>query len=361
MRLFLSAAVLALATAAAAQTNYPDLHLAAGKPYRHAPSGLEVPAMLDGLPRTRGTAFVAEQLDEAVEFKSADGGEDISVYIFRHVTGSVPVWFDRSVWAIEHRDVYRGAAAVRPPAAFTPPDQANASGLIVTYSLPKGRYRSTALAHMPLGPDWYVVVRYTSATLDGDALDARLRAVILALDWPRKIAAQPDALPIAPCTTKLALNGPSAVVKDDTTIASALFGGAMAGAMNSRSKRDLSRNLDPPTTWCRDSTAFKGLERHGLYRPAGSTDAYLIAYEDAGRGVMVERDAMAALLDQSAEPPATWSVNLIEIAQITTFASRDRLPPPDQAIEIVEHAPYASKITTWGKARSIQMNPAAIR
>lgn len=356
MRLLFALAVFALAAPVGPQTPR-DFTLKADDIYRHKPSGLTLPLTLDGLPRVRAQAFSPDQLDEAINFATRNLSEDLTVFVFRNVSGSVPVWFDRSASAAEQRDIYGGLAPVRPAAGFIPPGQANASGLIVSYGVGKGPYRSTALAYVPLGPDWYVVFRYSSATLDGETIDSRLRGAIAVVGWPKTIEAQPGVAPIGDCPTPLALSGEAKPIKRSDAITGSLLFGALMASADEKEQREIDKDdpPPPPVVWCRDTGHYAGLERDGVYRPIGTNDRYLIAYQDAGRGLMVQPDTLAVLIDKGTGRPS-WSITEYDIASASSFTPRDRLPAPDQAQTIVTTEGYASKAATWGKNRNIQIN-----
>src|SRR5438270_10686661 len=66
-----------------------------GKPFTHKPSGIVVADTASGLPRAGVAEFDDKQLDVIVDYRSPDEGEVTTVYLFRKVTGDVPVWFDR--------------------------------------------------------------------------------------------------------------------------------------------------------------------------------------------------------------------------------------------------------------------------
>lgn len=355
MRVLLFIAALMIATPVAAQQQPPSLKLGATEAYRHKPSGLTVPATLDGLTRTAANAYVPD-LDEAVGFDNPANTETLTVFVFRNVTGSVPLWFDRVDWVASHRDIYGGLVSQHAPAAFAPTGQGNASGLIGSYSVSKGPYRSTAIAFLPLGPDWYVSVRYSSKTFDAATLETHVRAVVAALGWPQQIAPQPAATQIEDCTTPLALSGNAKPIDRSNAMGSALLFGALLSSASTDEKQEMAKNEPPapPVMWCRDLAASVGVGNAGVYRPVGTTDRYLIAYQDAGRGLMVEPDTLSGLLDEKAKP--SWSVTEYEVGAAGSYIPRDRLPAPDQALTIVTKEAYASKATTWGKKRDIQID-----
>lgn len=349
---------------ASAQEQPPALAIPADKPYRHAPSGLVLPTALDGLPRFSADAFAPDHLDEAFNFGNSNSSENITVFVFRNVAGAVPVWFDRVARIVEHRDTYGGLTVAKPAAAFTPPGQTTASGLIASYRPMHGPYRSTAIAFFPLGPDWYVEVRYSSTTIEADAIDARLRGAIAGLGWPRKIAPQPVAERIADCTAPLALNGPAKAVTGENAMTSSLFAGLLASVGRDAAKKSEDTPPAAPFAWCRDTATYPTLAAHGVYRPRDSNDQYLIALSDAGRGIWVSPDRITAILAKAEGKegsPAIWSLTSNDVAVTTSYAGRDRLPPPDQAFAIVNSEPYASRTTTWGKKHNIQVNSDSLK
>lgn len=354
MRLLLAAIALSLAAPANAQQPAP-IKLGTSEPYRHKPSGLKVATMLDGLQRTLASAYVPE-LDEALGFDNRANTETLSVYVFRNVTGSVALWFDRIDWEASHHAVYGGLTPIHAPLAFAPSGQGTASGLIGTYSVGKGPYRSTAIAFMPLGPDWYVSLRYSSKTFDPATLEMHLRAVAAALTWPTKVATQPVAVAMQDCTTRLALSGEAKSVNQSNALGSSLLFGALLSSASDDEKQKMAKDAPPapPTPWCRDIVASVGLGSAGVYRPIDTTDRYFVAYQDAGRGLMVQPDTLAALLDKTTK--LSWSITAIEVAAAASYIPRDRLPSPEQALAIVAKERAASTATTWGKKRNIQID-----
>ncbi len=108
--------------------------------------------------------------------------------------------------------------------------------------------------------------------------------------------------------------------------------------------------------WCRDAAE---LGTAGIYRVEEKTDGYLVALGDAGRAIQVGPSAGQQLLQQveaSAPEKPTWSVSLVLLPRTLTFDPFDRLPPPAQAMQVV-NGPFASSSPTWGKGnRTIEIN-----
>lgn len=344
----LAAVQLAGSGPAAAQSQ--PIPLADGAPYIHRHSGLTIPATLDGIPRVKAQSAVADQLDDAVDFALPEAGEEITVYLFRHVTGSAALWFDQARWQIEHREVYGELVPLDRSWAFTPPHQTTASALMRVYGTGKGPYRSTGLALVPVGPDWFVAVRYTSRTHSAEALATHLQAVISQFGWPERIAEQPAAVPIAACAEPLAATKRAKTV--ERSGADALIASVLA-LPNLPATQD-----GPPPVWCRDATDLSRIGGSGVYRTGGPKDGYLIALADSGRGIRVDRDISAVLLGKG---KGGWNVSNIDLDRTTVFPTQDRVPPPEQAVEIVQAGHALSTTTTWGAKGEVTIDSKTLK
>lgn len=352
-KVMICALALMLGTASAQAQKQPEkIRLSAGKSFKHKHSKLEVPASIDGISRSSITALENDQLDVSVNFSAPGTSEVISVFIYREVAGALPVWFDRARWAIETRPkVYGTPRWIENMLPFTPPGRANDTGLIAVYMPSAGDYKSTGVAMVPLG-EWLVKIRYSSAVIPPEALAEKIKGVLAALKWPSKLSDAATAVPVTPCATSLSLPERSQPAASDDG-ATALMGALLAlPAMNDKAK---SSNAAPPL-WCRDD----GLKPSGnVYRPDAATDSYLIALSDAGRGIRVHPDANATLIDKDAKP--SWRIEMLDLSRTTAFPPQDRLPPPLQALEIVESGKFVSSTASWGKKQDIQLSPDALK
>lgn len=334
----------------AAQMQRSELRASAGKPYRFRNSRLAVPATLDGIPRTAVEQFGSDELDVFARYER--GSDLITVYVYRQVGGAVPVWFDRARASIEGRsDMFGTVTPSAPPAAFTPPGQMTASGLVGGWTITKPPYRGTALALLPMG-GWLVKVRYSSTTLDGPALVARMPAVLAALDWKQApVTPAPAAAPIRDCPTPLAFPVTAQVVRDDKVLSMTALTAGLLSAAAARSDRKPTADAPPPRLWCRDTgPAPVG----GVYRPDAALDQYLLAFSDSGRGVWVAPDGMGTILDDGA--PSQWLIQLLDMGQTTAFPPMTALPRPDQVAQAVE-GPMLSSTTTWGRKTQVTVDP----
>lgn len=339
-----------LAAPATAQ-DFTDITSEAGKPFRHANSGIDLPATLDGIARTAVRQIGTQELDIVAAYEQGD--EYISIYVTRLVAGSVPIWFDRARIGVEQRRSAFGIpAAVAGPVVFTPPGQTVASGMAAAWSIEQRPLKGTLLAILPVG-GWMMKLRYSSGTHGGGALRERLPAVLAALALPPQAKPAPAAVELAACTTPLALKGNARPVRDkDARLQSALLGGLLAGLSQSADAEPAT-----PVTWCRDATP---LPVGGVYRANGATDGYLIALSDAGRGISVSPDALSALLAEKKQARPRWAMSVADMDRSLVYAPLDRLPPPTQALSLAQSSAPVSVATTWGR-QNVQLEAGALK
>jgi hypothetical protein len=311
------------------------------KPFKHKPSGITIAASAGGIARTAVEQFDDKQLDVAAEYRTPDGQEITTIYVFRKVTGDVPLWFDRIQREIEAREMLASPTIAIPPAAFTPPGQSNARGLVAVYAAGRPPWKSSGAAMTSTG-DWFVSVRASSQTLAPQQLLGRIQQTIATIQWPREKVAAPVVVPIAQC--RESLRHPSQDAKPINDDLAAILLDAAASSPDPEADRSRPR---PPTYWCRDPFS---LPYAGIYRPEGARDRYLVAFQDAGRGIWVGPNDMADVLAKSQGVSRTsYMVELIEIDRHVGFGSFDRLPSVAQAVWVNEHAAPKYSTSTWGK------------
>ena len=312
--------LLALAAPVAAQRR--DLPVPLGKGWQHADSGVILTATLAGLPRTTLTDNGTAERDIAAEFTSADRATIATVYIFHPALMSVPIWFDRAQTAIEQRDVYGGAKPVAPlPTPFARPGASAASGLRQTYVPAHGKYRSTALAVMPVGR-WLVAIRLSSTMLDPAAADAELSALVKAIRWPAGAAEAGVAMPVGECADGLAFHKAKQTQVD---MMQTLLGGTLSAAATKDRPSD-----SPPVAWCRDPVT--PTVAYGVYRPGGMSDGYTLAIGDSGRIAGVYK----AFTLPGQPSTGGYAVTFTDLdGNVSTFPSFDQLPQPQQVLEMV--------------------------
>lgn len=145
MRLVLAAlcgfAVLSGVVPSPAAADVTPIKIARDKPFKHKPSGIVIAESAAGIPRVSVAQFDDKQLDLILDFRSPDQAEITTLYVFRNVTGDVPLWFDRIQRTMEVSTNLGPVKLAIPPAAFAPAGQSNARGLRAVYlaSGPPGR------------------------------------------------------------------------------------------------------------------------------------------------------------------------------------------------------------------------------
>lgn len=351
------AAVCAASLPAFAQQPLP---LKPDKAWKHAHSGITVPATLAGTPRAGGMAYAPDDLDVGLSFAVGDAVESLTIYVFRNTNGSVPVWFAQAQWGIENRDTFGHPAIVAAPRAFVPPGQTVASGLKAIYEPKRGNYRSTGAVLLPVG-EWYVKIRASSQTRSPAELDAWIDAALAEIGWPRDIAAAAPALPVTTCADPLRFETEAADAAGGDLSAETLGLALISAAAGDVPAKPKPTAPVPAVQWCRDRQLDGNI---ATYRPDDSDAGYLLAYGDNGNAIWAGPSPMNVAMEEIAakkgeKAPLRYSVTLHTAAQDVNFTLQDRLPSPERAIAILNANRRTSTVTTWGKNRQVQINSAA--
>jgi hypothetical protein len=338
------AAMMACSGVAQAQGPPPrPIPLSATDSFTHEHSKVRLPPVLTGLPRTEANENEPDQLHTSLQYASPDRGEQYIVIIYRDVGGGLPVWFDRARRRAERGEI--GAATLHWAGEFVPPGRTNASGLIATYALNGGAYRSSGVALVPVG-EWLVTLWAVSRTRSPADLDSRIPAALAEIVWP-KMGPAPAAVAVSACATPLPLSGDAKwVPKDEDSYAQTVMD-AMADA---KLMEPLRRATDPPK-WCRDSI---DLDNAGVYRADEQKDGYFLALNDSGRGIRVRRNAVTTTRQKAANSNShsePYQVQAIQMSRIGTSGLLDRLPPPAQAFAIFMERRFATSFRTWGEGK----------
>ncbi len=328
-------ALLALAAAPPARAQEAPaqprtLAVPAGAAWRHAGTGMVLPASAEGLARAHVRDSGDGELDVLASYANREEGIIALVYIYRTLTPNVPLWFDRAI-----AQVVLQQPGTAPPAisGFTRPGASAASGLRAALNDNVPGMRSTAIAIAPLG-SWLVKVRLGSTRLYPAALDQRLSAFVGALSWPAETGTARPAVPVEPCATPLRLRQ-ARIVRTET--ADMLLDSVIASVPTVGNER-------PPPVYCREPGAT--VER-GVYRPDGASDSYLIALHDAGIALgLGDASGLSALLGNGGGS-RRFSMTLLERNSSSTLPSFNRLPPPDQALAVAR-ASRPTSTTTVG-------------
>ncbi|MCB2066068.1 MAG: hypothetical protein KDE15_05445 [Erythrobacter sp.] len=336
------------------------LNLPAGEVFTHPHSQVVVPAELAGLPRGEATLYAEDFLDVGINFDNPITRERLSVYIFRHTNGDVPVWFAQAQASLESQLASQSPELAFEASAFVPPGQPNASGLRAFYTLGEGSARnSTGVALFDTG-EWFVKLRASSGRRSAAQLALWMDEALRALEVP--VGDGGEVAPVIDCPDRLRFRGRARDVRGDAA------GGPLAGLLGNlimqaaREAHDEEEGADAepaaPVTWCRDHEIGPV---QVVYRANAATDSYLLALGDNGSAVHVAPDVMGQLLaDEGDDPSGHYSVSLIMPARNLNFPTQDRMPAPNRVIQLLEANRVTGSVVTWGDERRIEINSDAL-
>jgi hypothetical protein len=124
------ASVLATSGPASAAT---PIKLSPDKSWKHKATGIVFAPVVAGLQRQGVAWYSAPEVDVSGDYWSADGNDAVTIYLFRNVSGDVPVWFDRARTFITHLPDKYGTVAPTGIRHLVPRGQDTASALFETY------------------------------------------------------------------------------------------------------------------------------------------------------------------------------------------------------------------------------------
>ncbi|PXW76311.1 hypothetical protein C7451_10582 [Blastomonas natatoria] len=291
--------------------------------WTHARTQLSLEPVLAGLQLYKVLSSAPRELDVHARFESPDQATFATVYVFRPAAGDLPLWFDRATATIATADRWT-IASTEEFGPFVPPGQDRANGLQAIYALGGGEFRSTAIA-MAATDGWIIKIRITSLKLDAAEMKALMGEFQRQIVWPRTLATAPAVSPLADCPTPLTFGKAARPVRRSRDKAAA---SAVAGALLEGSERDAT--IGAPLrgkAYCRDSV----FGTHGIYRIEGTSDQYLLAYNDAGRVASVRPSP--GLFD--ADGKKSFAISYLELDRSLQYVDHDRLVSPAHLNEIV--------------------------
>ena len=341
--LLLATASVALAPPAIAQ---PADLAKAGKDWKHKATGVKLPATLAGLQRDSVSAFGGPETDVGANYWSADKSDNITVFLYRNVSGNAPVWFDRARSLI----LLQPAKYVNPRSlgirSFTPRGQQAASGLMEIFAT-ESQYRSTGAILFPIN-GFYAKIRVSSKSRDAVDLEQLILTAANTIDWTSR-QKEFAAAPVQDCASALTQRGPAklATVSSEDRMMSALIGGVVAQA-------GTIKDAPLSVVYCREAGSLK--IPYAIYRADSSNEHYLMALLDSGRAIAVGSSDLTQILSELKTAPRV-SVTHIGMEETSTYGDFETLPLPEQALEMVEKTRPLSVAETWGgKKRDITIN-----
>src|SRR5438309_6189967 len=135
LRAACAGALLLLAAGAAAAQQLHTIEVRPNEPFRHRHTKIELPPIVAGVARSAVAEIEDDQLDVVADYSAPDLSAAYTFYVYRNVSGALPVWFDRARWMIERRGVLGVPALPGRVEAFVPPGRREAAALIATYDM----------------------------------------------------------------------------------------------------------------------------------------------------------------------------------------------------------------------------------
>jgi hypothetical protein len=181
----------------------------------------------------------------------------------------------------------------------------------------------------------------------------RIEQTFSAISWLKEKTAAPNAYLVADCPDALPQGPDAEPVKDDTSvIMMSALAGNVGDALKSAGQVSIPR-------WCRDPYKMTGA---GIYRPDAAKDRFFVAFQDAGRGIMVGPNGLAGILaGAKSDTPLSYMVESVDIDHRSGFGSFKTMPSFAQAIWLNEHGSRLYSASTWGKDKTININSDAIK
>jgi len=305
--------------------------------WQHTATGIVMPPTIGEYDRSDITSTAKYELDMQVQY--ANGLDTyITAYIFRPAIGTLPVWFDRSKTVLETTEQWQAGTPAEIEKSFVPPKRENTSAFMAIYKSGNPRFSYTGVALIPVN-GWFVKLRMTSLRKNGRELEADMQSFLQGISWPENMKKAENAVPVSRCEDDIRFGKKAKKLKKDG--AQALLG-ALMGSIASKIEADDPEKADArPITYCR-SQYIEDL--YGIYQDADS-GGYLMAIRDAGRGI---RAGKGINLGGGGD---RYSVTFFDMAESRQFPDYDRLPPPEQLLEILGREKPLSVTPTFGEDR----------
>lgn len=320
MRKFVAACAFIMLVAAPASAQLRKLDVPNDKGWQHAQTGIILTSKLGTFQRFDLKDNGANELDISANFQGSSADERLSIYIYRPGIHNLPMWFDRSHFAMTTNPLIKTAAGSMPIQRVGLPGSTVESGLRITYPFQGGAIGGTGLAMVPFG-DWLVAIRMTSPHKTAAEIDAGLVDILGKIRWPKVRPAEQVAVPVAPCADVLKTRKAKVYQPD---LGQALLGATLSNIVQKKAKEAPATDAKP-TILCRQGAQSP---EFGMYRNVESKDGYVIAIGDAGISASV---CPGFSLNDRKE----FAVTLSTHNSMDTYPSFDALPDPKQVFALV--------------------------
>ncbi|ARU16122.1 hypothetical protein [Croceicoccus marinus] len=324
--------IAAVLSAATARAESQPIDIADDASWVHEDTGITAPPAIDGLRRFNATSYLPNGANNGFSYSSEDEGELLSLYVYRAGFVDVAMWGDVAMMSMAANASYDGVDYGKGHVSLFGDDRIGTDSGIRFVMPVQGKFRATGLALYALDR-WLVKLRYSSAALDPQALDARLAGLV------RQIAHAPPARP-APAAYRVEQCGKP--IKEKKARRAALDGGQMlVQAMGyslifdeTREKAERVTAPGPVPRLCRDMLESQGAML--VYRPVDNERGYRIALGDSGISISVSQ----GMLPDDGE---TYWAALSNGSAVELYRPFDGLPRIEQTMDAVsDESPVAA-------------------
>lgn len=273
----LAALLLALAAPAIAAAQAPAAAPGEGELWTHPASGATLPRRF-GDQSITGIQDIDNRWNSVIVYSGDGGGvESITVFIFRAALPDARLWFDRALPSVA-RAIPLAIFEAGPDTPFSAFGAAAPNGLYRIYRTDRpGPFRTTALAVAQAG-EWLVKIRYSSASLDGEAMAARIAALAAAIRFPDPIVPAALSAPVADCTRPPVDGTGRPAEANEQNLAVGTIGGLL---LVPRIRQPLAGGAGD---WCRDAGFLPG--QATLLRLIDDPHNWVLLLGDAGQAVV---------------------------------------------------------------------------
>jgi hypothetical protein len=218
--------------------------------------------------------FSNAQYDVAAVYGGIQGGDEVTVYFYRAGLPDVSLWAGPVTQVMRTRQGFEPFDRSEATIHFVAPEGSDiASGMRMTYATRGGRISSTGVALMQRG-DWLFKIRASSLESNVGELNSLIDRIMNSFPPPADAPETPAAYLVEDCTAALDLPEADPAVEDGSNTMAAIFMSMGVVAGEGSELPEVVRNI-----WCRDPSSPAD---YTIFRPNGRSDAYVMAFSDAG-------------------------------------------------------------------------------
>ncbi len=256
----------------------------------------------------------------------------LSLYVYRAGSVDVAMWGDVAMMSMASSRNYEGLDYGQGRVSLFGDDEIGADSGIRFVVPVEGKFQSTGLALHTLD-GWLVKLRYSSAALDPQALDARLAQLVRQIAHTSPAQPAPAACRVEQCGKPIKTKKARRATLDGAQMLLQAMGHSIAFEKSEKPAEE-SAVSRAPSRLCRDMLESEGAML--VYCPVDSEHGYRIAPGDSGISISVSQGML------SDDDEAYWAA-LSNGSAVELFRPFAGLPRVEQTMDVVStEAPVAA-------------------